>query len=143
MKSINKWLIVLTLIGFNSCSESGYGLIESNFRLSDASRLPKWFQIPSPYTRKDVSVKITLYSNCPGACSKITLHGPLPEEKILDEKKGLDTNPPESVKTKWHGFPEYFIIEVDGISEIFEQRKSEAIVYISDDPELISEFNLN
>jgi hypothetical protein len=37
-------------------------------------------------------------------------------------------------------YPKYVIITIDGQEEVFEQRKPEDILYVSDDPKITSDY---
>ena len=132
--------MVKLLFLFCSC-DPRYGFIESNFQLSPDSRLPRWLTIPSGYSRKDLTVTLRFYTHTFLNKVKIDVHGPLPEHKKLMEKIGT---------VRWHPFseqqfkeqrgygvyPNYSIIVVDHIEEIFEQRCKGDILTITDDPKL-------
>ena len=131
-------LLLITTLSFWGC-DPRYGMIESNFQLAQESRLPKWFQIPSNYSRNDVTMSITTYSTASGKIvAKMVVRGPRPEHKVLSEKIGTKRMHPLSQQLGYDKYPLYSIISVDGIDEVFEQRRPEAIFYISDDPKLTS-----
>lgn len=116
-----------------------YGTVEANFQLSQGSRLPKWFQIPTNYTRQDLTMTETIYNSFSGQLIvKMVLVGPGPEHKIISEKIGSMRMHPLSTQAGYDKYPLYSIITVDGMSEVFEQRRPEAIEYISDDPKYTS-----
>lgn len=128
------------IVLFSSGCDTEYGFIESNFRLAAESRLPKWFSVPPGYERKDLLVTIYLYT---GGKVKMTLYGPPPERKKLDEKAGTNRWHPlteqQFKEIKGYGvYPNYSIITIDGQEEVLEQKRMEDILYITDDPKITS-----
>lgn len=120
-----------------------YGLEESNFQLSEDSRFPKWFNLQD-HPRKDLKMTVTFYTH-PIFKNKVkmVLYGPLPDRKKLMEKIGDSqwhpfTEQQFKEQKKYGVYPNYSIITVDGIAEVFEQRKQEDILYITDDPQITS-----
>lgn len=110
---------------------------ESTFTLASESRLPKWITLPPGHTRADVSITISYYDSLWGSDVKVT---------IQDEKKQTLTNvygtakgrgplylkhPPQGFPS---GYPAYYVITVNGITDIVEHRKPEPIFYLTDDP---------
>ncbi len=115
-----------------------YGLVESIFQLAPESRLPRWLNV-SGYDRKNLSVTITIYSSpFGGDNTKIIIYGPSPERKKLMEKAGTERWHHLSKNDNDKKYPNYTIITVDGIEEVFEQRQPGNILYISDDPKVRS-----
>jgi len=64
LKAIKIILLVGVPLLLLWAATSPYGgwLPESKFRLSQDSRLPKWFTVPPGYDRKDLTVTIDLYA---------------------------------------------------------------------------------
>jgi hypothetical protein len=112
---------------------------ESTFTLAAESRLPKWFSIPSGYTRNDVTVEIYYYVPPPFIRKnfKAILISPPPENKTLLTKIGIKHKHQNYVNDRYQ-YPTYNVASVDGIEEIIEHKKGEPIFYISDDPKLVS-----
>lgn len=118
---------------------------ESNFQIAPNSRLPKWFNVPPGYVRKDLTVEIHYYVPPPPFKQnfKALLLGPPPDYRKLDKKIGYARLHPtmDQKKNEFGGFhPDaYPIIGIDtinGIAEIIVQRKPEPFLYVSDDPKL-------
>jgi len=133
------------------CFSPSIGIFpESNFRLSPDSRLPKWFEIPNGYTRKDLTVEFYYYLS-PLIWKnnfRAILLGPPPNYKKLDQKIGQSILHPAMVKKQnvYGGFNPYVypmitIDTIDNTIEVIEQRRAEAILYVSDDPELKKAIN--
>jgi hypothetical protein len=154
IKNSKKWVInrtvtflicLLTCIIFVGCAgcDLRYGVLETSFRLADDSRLPKWFNVPKGYSRSDLRVTIDFYTSPCFFCKDTvtTLYGPPPDNKEIMKKAG---------KFRWHPlsdrdlynkypatkFPNYTIVKVDGIDEVFEQRQAGNSLYITDDPNI-------
>lgn len=147
-KSINRtlpnifYIILLLCLLLFGC-DPRYGLLESNFRLADNSRLPKWFTVPQGYSRSDLKITIDLYTSLLPFCNNavITIYGPRPENKVIMKKAGKDRWHPLSDRDSYNKYPNtkvpnYSIITVDGIDEVFEQRREDDILYITDNPEI-------
>jgi hypothetical protein len=117
---------------------SGFGLLigclESNFQLSDDSRLPVWIKLPPTVKRQDVSLTLNYYSNPFGPNAKFILrnrHG-----DILQEVSGNDK--PIGNTLSELKYPSYVLVVVNGVPEIIEHRTMGPIFYISDDPDMKS-----
>ncbi len=115
-------------------------LPESNFRLATDSRLPRWFSVPSVYSRKDLSVEIYYYSPMFGKSNfKAVLFGPPPMYNKLGMKIGVHRWHPETERKGHDKSPTYVIASVDGIEEIIEHRWHNDIFHITDRPAISEE----
>ncbi|MHB1093009.1 MAG: hypothetical protein ACYCZE_09005 [Thiobacillus sp.] len=122
------------------------GCLESSFDLAPGSRLPKWFEIPKGMTRNELSVTMDYYIDSHGrkAVFKIYAKGRLfPLKKVTGIQRGLypielENQPPGFPK----GYPSYEVITVNGITDIIEHRKMEAIFYTTDDPRVWKELGV-
>ena len=138
-KYIRRWAIAWLLIISATCligCDLRYGIIESEFTLSPESRLPKWFVMPAGYARKDLTMTLTFYTHPIFSKVKMVVRGPAPERKILQKTIGEHRWHPLTVQKGYDKYPSYSIISVDGIEEVFEQKRLEPILYIADDPKL-------
>jgi hypothetical protein len=130
--------IIISAIAFWGC-DPRYGMVDSNFKIAQESRLPKWFNIPSSLSRQDLTMDITIYvTPYEGIIAKMVLRGPGPEYKVLSEKIGHKRQHPLSEKQNYNEYPHCAIIAVNEVEEVFEQRRPEAIFYVSDDPKYTS-----
>jgi len=134
--------LLLICIIFVGC-DPRYGLMEANFRLASDSRLPKWFTVPKGYSKSDLKVTIDLYSSPLPFCNNvvISLYGPSPANELIMKKAGKMRRHPLSDENRYNKyprntFPNYSIITVDEVNEVFEQRAMNAILYITDDPNI-------
>lgn len=135
-RQIRSWtilLVTITVVFLSGC-DLRYGFVESEFQLANESRLPKWFVMPPNYTRKDLTMTVTYYTFDK---TKIVIRGPAPDYKVLMEKVGTDRWHPLT-KQRGYEYPHYVIVSVDNIEEIFEHKKMEPVVYITDDPKVTS-----
>lgn len=128
---------IIVAILFCGC-DPRFGMKENELRLSPESRLPRWFQAPPDYTRKDLTMTITTYIATSGLQSRMVIRGPAPAYKVLSDKIGPKKIHPLTEQQGYDKYPLYAIITVDGVEEVFEQRRPEAIFYISDDPKYTS-----
>ena len=128
--------LIVTVGGCTCDPRLGFGCVESNFRLAPESRLPRWFSLPDGYSRDEVSVDIDLYSSLVDKDVKTILKKRAPDFKTLSVKIGTIRKHPVIVNKidPEVGIPNYSIITVDGIEEVFEQRRKDDVLYISDDP---------
>jgi hypothetical protein len=133
-------VIFIILILLCSCNPR-YGFIESDFRLSSESRLPKWVDIPSGYSRQDLTMTITFYTHPFLSKVKMVVYGPGPEHKVINETIGDQWYHPITKKQPGYVYPRYIIISVNGIKEIFEHKERGPILWITDDPKIISGFD--
>ena len=123
-----------------------FGFPESMFTLAKESRLPKWYVKPENYSRDDLKIEIIYYLYV----TKIVTYGPPPENKKLYEQLGSlrqhSLSEAKAIEARKRGefnmiFPNYHIITVNGISEVFEHRDSNgpvAYLYVTDDPKVTS-----
>ena len=124
--------ILLTLV----CLPIG-GCIESTFSLASESRLPKWITLPAGVTRADVSLTVSFYSTPGGGIARFVFRGK--NKQTIEETTGKErclkpfqlTNASGGIPS---GYPNYAVVTANGITEIFEQRKPEDILYVTDDP---------
>lgn len=141
-KGILACILVILLFGqlLNGCDSWAwdlirYGFAESNFELSKDSRLPKWFTIPDDLSRDQITMTIDYFLGEP---VKIKARGPLPFRRIIYKKIGQSRLHPDTEKSFIPGvgfeYPSYTIITIDGVSEVFEQREMNCVLYITDDP---------
>jgi hypothetical protein len=132
-------LIILTLTINKGCEY----LPESTFRLASESRLPKWLKIPPKLTRADVSITMSYYNVLWGGRAVFVLQDK--KGKTFEKVYGKETcggpfqlkNRPEGLPS---GYPGYEVVSVNGITEIFEQRKPEDILYVTDEPAVWNEY---
>ncbi len=130
----SKFVLVL-LILLCSCNPR-YGFIESEFQLSSESRLPKWVDIPSGYSRKDLTMTITFYTH--PFLNKVKMVVYDTQGKVINEKIGDQCYHPLTKKQPRDAYPCYIIVSVNGIKEVFEHRVRGPILWITDDPQIVS-----
>jgi hypothetical protein len=141
-KKLDHMLRCTSFVAFLFCllflgCDPRYGFVESKFELAPESRLPRWFDV-SGYQRNDLTMKITIYVVPFGGRAKVVVYGPAPDSKLLIEKGGKERWHPLSEKEYDNKYPNYTIITIDGIEEVFEQRQRGNILYITDDPTITS-----
>ena len=131
-------IILLLVFSISACDFIKYGYPEAQFKLSPESRLPKWVDIPSSYTRNDLTMTITYHVHLSGSLSrtKMVVKGPPPEHKVLIEIVGKYYRHPLTKKQAWDEYPKYTIITVNDVGEVFEKRERGGILHITDDPKI-------
>lgn len=128
-------LVLMMIVLLSGCHPL-YGFIESEFTLAPESRLPRWFTIPPGYMRKDLTMTITVYTHPLFSKVKIIIRGPAPEYKVLAKEIGTDRWHPLTEQQGYNTYPNYSIISVDEVEEVYEQRRPEPFLHITDDPKL-------
>ncbi len=126
-----------------ACSITGCEYIpESMFRLTSESRLPKWITLPPGLTRADVSITMTLYIVPWGTRAVFKVRDA--KGKTLEKVYGKDEcgalqlkSPPQGAPSR---YPGYEVISIGGLTEIFEQRRPEDIMYVTDEPAIWSQY---
>ena len=138
-KSIIAYVAVV-IIGIFLCGcDPRYGFLESKFQLSQESPLPKWATGLKHYSRKQLSMEIDMFS----FRDLFSVYGP--QHKLLKVYTGEDHWLPitkyQLDKLQKYGgnipYPEYSVITVNGIPEIFEQKRPEPFLYVNDNPKFI------
>ena len=146
--NLAKICLFLACIIFASCAgcDLRYGVIgvfPTTFQLADDSRLPKWFAVPKGCSRSDLKMTIDFYTSPCFFCKNnvTTLYGPHPNNTEIIKKAGKFRLHPLSDRDRYNkypntGYPNYWIITVDGVYEVFEQRQAGHSLYITDDPNI-------
>lgn len=124
-------IISLLLLLLTGCSK--YGLIEAKFRLSEKSRLPKWFNNNINYKHE---VYITIYTGLSGNKAEVCLIN-LETNKVVKCIAGTydwsETTKKEfEKKGTYFVYPNYSVVTADGISELFEQKEQGDVLYLTD-----------
>ena len=138
--SVNLLLLILSCSAITGC------IAESSFRLSDESRLPKWFEIPEGKSRGDYYVTLDYYISSSGGSAVLKLYENdsfFKSDKVSAKQEQLHPiqlkNPP---KGHPEGYPLYEVIEYKGIIDVIEHRKMEPIFYMTDEPMVLKELGL-
>ncbi len=131
-------LLILCLLSSGCNPECG--LVDNMFKLASDSRLPRWADF-SGYQRQDITMKMNCCSVPWGGRAEVLIYGPAPERKVLLDKTVKMRVHPLSDKTKFNkypstGYPNYSIININGVDEVFEKRDGGVMLYITDDPNI-------
>ncbi|HEY7292785.1 MAG TPA: hypothetical protein VH583_23305 [Vicinamibacterales bacterium] len=105
---------------------------ESNFELAGESRLPRWFAIPVGLSRQDVTVSLRYYAWPPTTGSATFKLWDSHGRKLAERSAPLTGHGPRTLGPD--PYPSYEVITYNGTSEVIEQKRPEALFYISDDP---------
>jgi len=139
MRIITKLVLISLLMLLMAC-DPRYGFIESKFKLSTDSKLPKFIQIRNNVETNKLLVTITIYSNPISGKARVQIYTTSPGYKIIYDKVGSFRWHPlteERLKNsdKFGIYPQYMIIKINNIEEIFEQKKKGDILYVADKPQ--------
>ena len=121
-------------------------LPESSFQLASDSRLPTWVALPPGHTRAYVSLTMDYYVKPWGRDARFTLQDKNGQviKKVWGRLRCGEPfqlqHPPQGFPS---GYPAYEEITVHGVTELIEHRKPEPIFYITDDPAVWKQYELN
>jgi hypothetical protein len=121
------------------------GCLESSFKLSDDSRLPKWFVLPEGKDRDNYSVQMELHSTMTGGKAVIKFYQD--NELLPVQKYSITTDEQPQIRSRSiadasGGYPRYKIVTINGVTDIVELRKMEPVFYMTDDPAVWSELGV-
>ena len=139
MKIFAKLLFIVFLFLSIVACDQRYGFIESEFKLSPDSKLPKFVSIANGINSNNLLVTITIYSNPFTDKAKVIVYTTFPEHKILYDKVGNFRWHPFTEKqfkkqNRYDVYPQYMIIKVNNTEEIFEQKNKGDVLYAADEP---------
>lgn len=110
-----------------------HGVIGAIFRLNDESPLPSWLHLPQEVNRDSISITITRYevNTSPKWKCRFTVRNKGSGRMMLNVI-GYGSWHPDSER---HGapaivYPNWVVIEVDGIKEVYEQSGSNDLLKI-------------
>jgi hypothetical protein len=132
LKIIRIFLLAVTIFQLTGC-------LESSFTLSQESRLPKWLEAPVGVSRSDLKVTMDYYSTFSGGEYVFKFYKKHSFFKLKEVNVNIDAV--HEIQLKEHpaggssGYPKYYAITVNGITDIIEYRKMEPIFYVSDNLE--------
>ena len=135
-----KYIFTILLIALATLLSGCEYFPESSFKLSNESRIPKWFELPENISRSDIEVVMNYYVKPWGRTAEFILKNK--SNEVLDEVKGSQKG---SGPQRPHGgkYPSYEIITVNEITEVIQHRKMEPIFYIVDDSETLKMLGVN
>ncbi|RLA50229.1 MAG: hypothetical protein DRR42_13720 [Gammaproteobacteria bacterium] len=131
---------VLLVVGMSGC-------VESQLQLSPESRIPDWFDIPQGRPRSDFKVTAAYE----GTASDRKLVFKLYDDDHVFALQKLSTRGGDNIQSVHlarpgdgfpEGYPKYKIITINGITDVLEHRKKEAIFYTTDDPAVRKELGV-
>jgi hypothetical protein len=129
MKNLLIGVVILCIAA--SCDKNG--TIEAIFQLRADSPLPAWVVLPANIKRPDIAVSITDYEATTAASwkVKISVKDKTTGRKI-HEAMGIGYWHPDSAREKAPAavYPHWFIIEVNGVSDIYEQSEHNNLLKI-------------
>jgi hypothetical protein len=122
----------------SGCYVPGRGYAESQFDLVLDSRLPKFFDPAGHINPAGYKARVEFYSS------------PNSVRVIIRDPSGRKAFDKQSTSWWWHPkgpqpghgqnpvYPNHTVVSFDGVLDIFEQRRAEPVLYLSDDPKLWS-----
>ncbi len=127
-------MLALVVFGASACAES-------NFDLSEESRLPRWFKLQDGLSRSDVSATLDVYAN---GTFEVRLFGPdgeaLAEVDIpIDDQVRIDQYEIRGYRTgniPQDQDPSYYLTTANGLQEVIE-FPGRAMFRLVDDPVLL------
>jgi hypothetical protein len=137
MKNIT---IIISLLLLTSCHPIR-GFIESQFVLSSESPLPAWYpELPEGYNREDVTIRLRYYVP-PFDVDDTVFWVESSWWHTLYKATGKTERHPKFYKWarkdwKARRYPSFWVITIDGKTEIIEHKKMEPIFYISKEEEV-------
>jgi|SRR5712664_1850978 len=136
----SRWLVIAAL-SLVSCSPIR-GCVESQFTLEQDSRLPKWFALPSGYSRANVTVQLTYYAP-PFPADNALVELQTVKGSVLYKTTGeVCWHPVMETKKNQHGgfnsdsYPHYVYLRANNVTEVIEHIQGPTF-RISDDPVLV------
>lgn len=113
------------------------GCVESSFALSEDSRLPVWFQLPSGLARKDVIVRLDYWGSPLGRSATLDFQrvsGGTLGSVVATLRGDRPLNVPARPDDPPSAYPTYEVLTVGDRSDVVEHRRGEPVFYMCDDP---------
>ena len=82
-------------------------------------------------------MKLTFYSHPFLSKVKMQVIGPAPEHKVLSVLVGSKSYHPLTKNQPREYYPRYMLISVEQITEVFELKKMQPIIWITDNPSIV------
>lgn len=114
-----------------SCVLPSAACVESEFTLATDSRLRRFFSVPPGMTREDVYVRLTFYTYTKARLSLMSRSGKALETVWVESRR-------HPASAAGLNFPIYVILSAGDVTDVFEQRRREPLMYFSDDPAIQS-----
>lgn len=135
---INKVLAFVIIFALAGCKES-------SFELSEDSRLPVWFDVPTELSRSDVGVTLNYYIRPSGRKAVFILRDG--NNRVLDKVTGVQQGvEPIKLKQQKKGYPRnrplYEVVTIEGKTDIVEHRVRGPVFHMADDPNVWKELGV-
>lgn len=131
-----RFLLILTTANLAGC-------MESSFVLAPESRLPKWFDVPEGLERNDFIVTEDAWTDFHGGSHvfKMKKKGDIfSYREVVIHCPNL--RPLRPLKAPFE-YPRYVVFVYEGVIDIVERRAMEPVFYMTDDPAVWSQLDLN
>ena len=116
------------------------GCLEASFVLAPESRLPKWFDLPEGFERNDFVVTMDSWTVGPQVFKIRKKDGFFLYRKISIHCPNM--RPLKPLKVPFE-YPVYLVFTYEGVIDIVEHRAMEPVFYMTDDPVVWSQLDLN
>jgi hypothetical protein len=132
---------MLTLIALAcllcGCYTPGRGYLESRFDLVMDARLPKFFDTSGQISPRGYKARVELYSSdsTPESSARVMIVDPS-GRTVFDKQAKSWWHPLDDKDRPAGHFPNHTVVSFDGVLDIFEQRRMEPLLYLSDDRKL-------
>lgn len=131
-RSLPAWVAFSILFSVMAgCTQNGK-MVDATLKLSKESRLPSWYSAPEKVSRDQIDCRIVFFADG-DVQFQIKAH-----TAPMERRDGKSKPHPIMGDRGYITFPNYTIITVNGISDVYEQKTPTNVLYISDDPKLIS-----
>ena len=107
------------------------GCVSGYFKLDPQSRLPTWFNNKNNIPREKLNIEITIYERTTSPKGKVNINISS-NGKIIQGAEGTWCYHPKSLKKSENSPPNWIIIDINGVQEIYEHRERNDILKIVD-----------
>lgn len=116
------------------------GCLEASFVLAPESRLPKWFGVPEGFERNDFVVTMDSWTVGPQVFKMRKKGAIFSYREASIHCPNMRPLKPLKVPIE---YPVYLVFTYEGVIDIVEHRAMEPVFYMTDDPAVWSQLDLN
>ena len=124
--SRNYIILIIFSILVSACHPI-YGFIESELKLAKDSPIPKWINLSDNISKNDIDVIFVFYSH--PIFNKVKVEARLIKDHTIIFNK-IGSYKAHKLTKNYATFPNYTIIAIDGVSEVFVQKKPDNILFV-------------
>ena len=126
-------VLIICIAAFAACYVPGRGYAESQFDLVLDSRLPKFFDPAGHISPAGYKARVEYYSSPDSV--RVIIYDPS-GRKVFDKQDKFQWHPFDEKEHPAAHYPNYVVVSFDGVEDIFEQRRLEPLLYLTDDKRL-------